>query len=180
MIDASMIPKEVVEAAARFWAKVAQASNGECWQWVASKNHDGYGQFGLKGRSVRSHRIAYILANGLIPDGMFVCHRCDNPSCCNPAHLFIGTCADNNSDKLAKGRNVPPPPNSTKTRRRGEKHHLAKLSEADVMEIRRRASLGETGTALGKEFGIGQQQASRLIKGKSWEHLPLPKDAADE
>ena len=89
----------------RFWSKVDKQGSTECWPWTASvvKNL-GYGQFGMGGTMMRSHRVAWELSNGPIPAGMFVLHKCDNPPCCNPQHLFIGTQTDNMQDALAKGR----------------------------------------------------------------------------
>lgn len=89
----------------RFWSKVDKQGSTECWPWTASvvKNL-GYGQFGMGGTMMRSHRVAWELSNGPIPAGMFVLHKCDNPPCCNPQHLFLGTQTDNMQDALAKGR----------------------------------------------------------------------------
>lgn len=97
----------------RFWQKVDKRGPNECWPWIAAKDPRGYGRIGGDGRRksgkravVLSHRTAYELVVGPIPAGMFVCHRCDNPPCCNPAHLFVATCKQNNQDMYAKGRDA--------------------------------------------------------------------------
>lgn len=93
--------------AKRFWPKVdASGGDNSCWTWRASKHTNGYGQIGSggRGRPLLSHRVSWQLTNGDIPAGMVVCHKCDNPLCCNPAHLFLGTQADNLKDMTDKGR----------------------------------------------------------------------------
>ena len=91
----------------RFWSKVEKGPG--CWEWQGGRTTRGYGVFYRSGRASPqelTHRISYELANGPIPDRLVVCHRCDNPPCCNPAHLFVGTPGDNNRDSAAKGRAV--------------------------------------------------------------------------
>lgn len=92
--------------AERFWCKVDKGRPIDCWSWLASRNPDGYGNFRVDGRTVKAHRMAFILTFGYAPEE--VCHSCDNPCCCNPSHLFGGTHAENIADMVAKGRHVSP------------------------------------------------------------------------
>lgn len=91
----------------RFWSKVDKKGEDDCWNWLAYTNNEGYGNFTVEGKKRwNSHRIAYALVFGEIPENMLVCHSCDNPSCVNPKHLFLGTPKDNTQDKIKKGRCV--------------------------------------------------------------------------
>src|SRR5690349_6136897 len=113
----------------RFWSKVDRSRDDTCWVWKAGRDRAGYGQFWVydRGRSIGAHRIAYELINGPIPEGMFVCHTCDNPPCCNPTHLFVGTPADNTTDRDQKGRLHAP---------EGSRHGGALLTEDSVKEMK--------------------------------------------
>lgn len=120
---------------ARFMAKVEMVTESGCWIWTKNLTWNGYGQFFSSDRkALRAHRYAYAALVAPIPDGLCVLHRCDAPACVNPAHLFLGTKTDNMRDAMAKGRNLP--------LGKGESHSHAKLTEDNVIEIRRRSLTG--------------------------------------
>ena len=153
----------------RFWRKVRK-SNG-CWEWQAARFTAGHGAFRLrphdgKQRLARAHRIAWELTHGAIPDGRVVCHRCDNPPCVRPDHLFLGTQAENLADMRAKGR-------LGKNRGRpGEQHSQARLTRSDVVEMRRLRREGASFASLARRFGVGRATANRAVRGESWAHVP--------
>ena len=140
----------------RFWAKVDKSAGPDgCWLWTASKVTCGYGGFSVGHRTLRAHRIAWELVNGPIPDGLCVCHRCDVRPCVNPAHLFLGTQAENTADKVAKGRQGTP---------RGEAHGSVKITDAQVALMRAdRAAEGLCYRKLGAKYGISRSQAWRIV-----------------
>jgi hypothetical protein len=179
---------------AKFWAKVDIRGPNECWNWKQSKDRDGYGMSFVAGKRGRSHREAFRLSVSPIPKGLCVCHRCDNPSCCNPSHLFLGTVTDNNRDKGFKGRcNSPRGDNHyARTRpelvRRGERHHAktkpgyaakgemngtAKLSNEIVLGVRERfANGGVSRRQIAKEIGVSPSLIGQIINRQIWKHLP--------
>lgn len=156
-------------ASLRFWAKVRKGSPDDCWEWTASRLPQGYGCFAISAegsrKTWRAHRVAYILSTGQpIPDGMCVCHSCDNPPCCNPAHLWLGTTGENTRDMASKGRNVVPWRDpSTVNWSRGEAHYAAKLSDDDVRAICRLGDGGLGPVAIARRFGIHHAHARRLM-----------------
>lgn len=144
----------------RFETKFKKGEEDKCWNWTANKNREGgYGQFSIAGRRQLAHRIAYQLYVGEIPEGMLICHFCDNPACVNPAHLFPGTQADNMIDCMNKGRVFHPV---------GEKHGHAKLTGDQVGEIRQMSSEGARNGDLSRLFGVSRPTISNITHGKRW------------
>lgn len=160
----------------RFWEKVSKSDN--CWTWIGHLDATGYGRFNAK-QSDRAHRYSYILHFGSIPHGLLVCHKCDNPSCVNPDHLFVGTDKDNRDDCIAKGRhNAPTGDRNFRHRHpeslRGENAPNAKLTAHQVRQIR---SLYKPHVVMRKDlalkFNISRAQIDRIIEGSAWCHLPV-------
>lgn len=162
-----------MDAVERFWGKVEKTTG--CWEWQSTKNAQGYGRFALTVSKVpprqkwhSAHRLVWEWENGPIPDGLIVCHTCDNPSCVNPAHLFLGTHKDNADDRDRKGRIRPP---------RGERNRHARLRASDVMYIRRLAARGSADhDELAKRFGVCRRTIGAVARGDTWRHLPCPKN----
>jgi hypothetical protein len=164
---------------ADFWARVDRSGGPDaCWPWTASCQRVGlaYGLFNWRDKTRRAHRLAYAFVHGPIPDGLCVLHRCDNPPCCNPAHLFLGTHADNNRDMIAKGRakfwpgahggtNPPPAP------RFGEANSTSKLTEAAVREIRAANDAGESARGIARRLGVAATTVRDVLSGKNWRHV---------
>ena len=151
----------------RFWAKVDKSAGDQgCWEWIASRDKKGYGAFGLNGKRVQSHRLSAAMA-GLDIEGLCVCHKCDNPSCVNPDHLFAGTKADNNRDMVEKGRAS----RFKGSMNKGSAHGNSKLTEEDVVEIKERLRAGETQTSIAKDFGVSRITVSHINTGRYWKHV---------
>lgn len=139
-----------------------------CWEWTGHRRKRrsrglAYARMCIGGNATDYvHRVSYVVHIGPIPDGMLVCHSCDNPSCGNPAHLFLGTTQDNTADKVAKGRQL-----------RGQRHPRAKLSAADVKEIRATPNLEDLAvrSALAERFGVTQPAIENVARGRSWREL---------
>jgi len=144
----------------KFWGRV-DSSGGEhaCWPWLGYITQDGYGLVGFERRQRGTHRVAWQLANGPIPDGLWVLHRCDNPPCCNPAHLFLGSVADNNRDRHAKGR----------TRgwagRNGPAHHFYRVTPAMLAVAREMRARGWTQQRIADHLNISRGRVAHIVSG---------------
>jgi len=150
----------------RFWAKVERRGPDECWPWRGAANFKGYGRFYLAGGPfVQSTRYSYELAHGPIPVGAHMLHRCDNPPCVNPAHLFVGDPRANMADCMRKGRNYPPPHHL------GERNHAAKLSVEQVRDIRRRAELGEQRKDIAAVYNVAPANVSQIVLRRTWKEV---------
>ncbi len=150
---------------AAFWDKVEiTADDNQCWYWKASCYTSGYGQFNRNGKLDGAHRIAWMYPDYVIPDGLFICHSCDNKLCCNPKHLFLGTQQDNVDDCKNKNRNYKP---------KGELQMFHKLTDKQVIEIRNRYKRGVIKQSeLASEFNVAPNTISFVVNRKTWKHLP--------
>ena len=160
-------------AAERFWARIDKT--GECWLWTGKAHLSfGYGHLSFHGRTTSSHRVAWELTYGPIPDGMTVMHSvCDNPPCCRPDHLKLGTNADNLKEMWAKGRGHTPMMDGSFIRLIGSQHPLSKLTESDVCEMRRLYDTKLCTVAeLARRYPISYMVAKRIVFRLSWKHLP--------
>lgn len=173
----------------RFWSKVDRSE--DCWIWKAARSSIGYGQFtATNRRQVGAHRFSYELANGPIPGGLCVLHRCDNPPCVNPLHLYAGTAADNMRDRTVRRRYVGSttfpalhPERMPRAQRhgsrtmpeqtaRGEQHGCHKLSSEEVVEIRMRyAAGGGSYRSLAVEYGVDKSTIGYIVRGRLWRCL---------
>ena len=151
-----------------FWSKVdISTRKKDCWEWRGARKKSGYGNVRIDGIYRVSHRVAFELANGDIPDGYLVCHICDNPPCCNPTHLMLGVPKSNAADMLIKNRQKRP-----EYAARGERNANAKLTSQDVAEIRRRYQEKEANQyQLAEAFGVSQASIGAIIRRKTWRHV---------
>lgn len=159
----------------RFLEKIVINADADCWLWIASVDSGGYGHFGIGNRLLKSHRVAYMMQYGVIPEGLKALHHCDNRRCCNPDHLFLGTQQENIADMVSKGRQrgAPGDRNASRLyperRPRGESHSAAKLTAVQVDEIRRRYSAGGCSHyQLAREYGVARSLIYAILKGQIW------------
>ncbi len=146
-----------------FWISVSMPSADGCWIWGGMKSKLGYGRFGFNNKVELAHRMAYMLTHGPIPDGMHVCHTCDNPPCCNPSHLFLGTAKDNSRDCLSKGRRTLPPS--------GEEQWSARLTRDQSRSIRVAHSQGTTPKELAHQYGVAVPTIYHILRGRNWKDI---------
>lgn len=147
----------------RFEAKIQKSEDPDgCWVWTSAFNRQRYGLFEMRTTTMRAHRVSFELANGPIQNGLFVCHRCDNPACVNPAHLFLGNQFDNMRDASKKGRM---PIGATNIR--------SKLNPHAVSNIRKLLAEGVSQAKVGAMFGVDQTAISSIHCGRTWRHVQL-------
>lgn len=148
-----------------FLAFAAPGEPDECWEWRGKKKAEGYGVVTNRGAEIYAHRMSWERFNGAIPDGLCVLHKCDNPKCWNPKHLFLGTHLDNIKDKVAKGRQP-----------KGDKHPWAKLNSSQVAEIKIAILSGaETMTSIASRYHVGRSTIKDIRNGNTWRDIPDPR-----
>jgi hypothetical protein len=147
----------------RLWEKVDKGAGVDaCWPWTGSRTPLGYGRFYDGEKATNATRVVWETVRGPIAEGLEVCHRCDNPPCVNPAHLFLGTHADNMADMAAKGRHHD---------LRGEAIAVSKLTDDKVRYIRRELAAGRSQSDVARELGVDSSQVCRIANGHRWAHV---------
>jgi len=171
-----------------FWGFVSK--NDGCWEWQGNKSPKGYGIISYKGKSWRAHRLAYMFTFGEFPKNLCVLHRCDNPSCVRPDHLWLGTLGENNSDRASKGRTATGNQHGSHTKpdkratgdkhgsrkhpeswRRGETHHNTTLVEDDIRTIRKLYEPKINTRSLAARFNVSVDTIRRIATFKTWGHI---------
>lgn len=184
--------KNIKSPADRFWSKFTKGTSEECWNWTGAKHGAGYGLLVVGSRCdgtrgyILSHRLSWSIHNGMIPEGKFICHHCDNRLCVNPKHLYLGDAHTNNLDTYRRKRRLPPTVqhpdcvatgdhNGARKHRericRGEDHPFSKLSDDDVENIRLKYASGMYQKDLAKEYSVAQTTISKIIRRVRRVHL---------
>ena len=141
----------------RFWEKVKKGGDDECWLWIGARNNAGYGNIKAEGKYINGHRLSYKIHFGEIKKGMYICHKCDNPSCVNPKHLFMGIPQENDNDKVKKQRQS-----------RGEKHPISKLTEELVRKIRKESGSHQS---LSIKYNVSRRLIGMVKQKSIWKHV---------
>lgn len=182
----------------RFWARVNKNGPvpvhrpelGPCWAWTGAASH-GYGMLLVGDRMCRAHRLSWAIEHGVLPGDMCVCHRCDNPLCVRPDHLFLGTRADNAADMVSKGRwnakgtrrfmygDQAPSRRHPETVARGERAALAKLTEENVRDVFKFRQQGETHRSIASRFGVSSGTIGFILRRETWGHLNIDTPVRD-
>ncbi len=167
---ADRLEGEKRSATERFWSKVQPNSENGCWEWKGQRNYDKYGKVTIKDLSdtwttALVHRLSWCIHNGPIPDGIFVCHKCDNRPCCNPGHLFLGTNMDNMRDMYLKGRLVS-----------GRR----KITNAQIEIVRSTPKKYGRGVVLGKLLGVSPKIIANIWNGVTWNTLSNDNTSAEK
>lgn len=154
----------------RFWKHVDKRGPDDCWEWTGARLPKGYGQFqlGLLYGTIRTHVFCFRLLKGPT-NGLCVCHSCDNPPCCNPAHLWLGTNSDNQRDRARKGRYAKVRPEVA-----GEKNGNTRLSNVQVREIKADLQKGFSARGLGRKYGVSRTTISNIRKNFTWSTVSWP------
>lgn len=175
----------------RFHTRYAVCEETGCWNWKQGFFTNGRPRFAVRKLARQAHRVAYQMLVGPIPDGLLVCHKCDNPPCVNPDHLFLGTHLENMADMAAKNRRSRGEAHAARMRaaaatraagpvpmRHGQDHEWAHLTEESVLAIRRRFASGESKPALSKHYGVTESHVWRIVTRRSWAHLAPESEVA--
>jgi hypothetical protein len=144
----------------RFWSKVNIPDLFLCWEWLGYRDHNGYGELGVNGRTTSAHRLSYTLNIEAIPDGLFVLHKCNNPACVNPYHLYLGSQQDNMNDMVRASRQTI-----------GENHPNAKLTETQVIEIIKLLKTNIKHKVIAEIYSTSEANISLINSGRLWKHL---------